>query len=72
MTQTGLSETLAELTTEDISVDEEGRVSVANPEIARKISQAVVAAAPGGPTNGSACQPNASSCKPNASSCRPT
>ncbi len=72
MTQTGLSETLGKLAAADINVDEEGRITVANPEIAKKLSEAVVMAGPSTPpTNGSGCSPNASACSPNASSCNP-
>ncbi|WP_405575481.1 hypothetical protein OG317_36385 [Streptomyces sp. NBC_01167] len=71
MKKTGLSGALEKLTAEDISVDKEGRVSVANPEIVRKLSEAVVMAPTTTPTNGSSCSPNASQCSPNSSSCHP-
>ncbi|MEU6866678.1 hypothetical protein ABZ924_26025 [Streptomyces sp. NPDC046876] len=67
MADKSLSEALAGLTAEDISVDEEGRVSVENPEVARRISEAVSDTAKAGPTNRSCNQ----GCRPNGSRCRP-
>lgn len=71
MTQTSVSKTLGKLAAADIDVDEEGRITVANPEIAKKLSEAVGMAGPTTPTNGSSCSPNASQCSPNSSSCHP-
>ncbi|WP_145871471.1 hypothetical protein [Streptomyces capillispiralis] len=68
MADTSLSAALAGLTADDISVDEEGRVSVENPEVARRISEVVTGTARATPTN-SGCN---SGCRPNGSRCRPT
>lgn len=66
MTENSLSATLAGLTAEDIDVDEEGRVFVTNPEIARKISEVVTGTSRVAATNrlcNSGCRPNSSSCR---------
>jgi hypothetical protein len=72
MSDQTLSEAVAGLAIEDVSVDEEGRVTINNPEIARKLEAAVRAPKPPvPPENGRNCSPNASACHPNFSSCIP-
>ncbi|MFI6819154.1 hypothetical protein ACIBG7_42645 [Nonomuraea sp. NPDC050328] len=72
MAKQGLSEALAGLSADDISVDADGRVTIGDPETARKLRDAIGAAvvtADG--TNASRCTSNASSCNPNVSRCNP-
>ncbi|MFI6819152.1 hypothetical protein ACIBG7_42635 [Nonomuraea sp. NPDC050328] len=70
MAKQSLSEILAGLSAEDISVDEEGRVTIGDPETARSLRDAVgssqvTAAAP----NQTSCSSNDSNCSPNLSQC---
>ncbi|GAA3445573.1 hypothetical protein [Planomonospora venezuelensis] len=68
----GLSEVLAGLSVEEMSVDEEGRVTIRDPEIARRLRDAVDgAAAAADATNASTCSSNGSGCRPNISRCNP-
>ncbi|GAA3445572.1 hypothetical protein [Planomonospora venezuelensis] len=65
-----LSEVLAGLSVEEMSVDEEGRVTIRDPEIARRLRDAV-GAAPVTATapNQTSCSSNDSNCSPNLSQC---
>jgi hypothetical protein len=71
MSERTLSEAVAGLAVEDVSVDEEGRVTINNPEIARKLEAVVRAPKPPvPPQNGTNCSPNASACHPNLAECK--
>jgi hypothetical protein len=60
-------ELFAGLTLDDISVDEEGRVMITNPQIAERLRAAVPAARPRPNTNcGPQCNP---ACTPNTANC---
>ncbi|MFI6819153.1 hypothetical protein ACIBG7_42640 [Nonomuraea sp. NPDC050328] len=72
MAKKSLSEALADLSADDISVDAEGRVTIGDPETARKLRDAIgPAAATADATNASACSSNGSGCRPNISRCNP-
>ncbi|MGV9324163.1 hypothetical protein [Streptosporangium sandarakinum] len=73
MAKQSFSEALAGLSVEEMSVDEEGRVTISDPETARRLRDAIgPAAAAAEPTNTSHCSPNTSNCSPNVARCNPT
>lgn len=56
-----LTEAMSGISLEDLQVGPDGKVTIANPDLAARISS-IKAAAAGGPTNGSGCTSNGSHC----------